>query len=182
MSQETVSAFFLPFRLHFVFSLTVPKSSFLGLDLFFFGLFFFLPFFFFLRFGLTSRIFGFLPLSLNSGFSGFVFTGNLHSNVSQRPNRNRWRKSDSFSNSKSSGNKSRLFCHWYHSPSTPKWAFYKCIFSNYLKWTLFVHLLDSVAWFVPEICHFEIDWSEFHVSKHGKNGHPPSSRWRCKLS
>ena len=79
-------------------------------------------------------------------------------------------------------NKSRLFCHWFYSLSNQNWNFYKCIFSNYLKWTLSVLLLDSVAWFVPEICHFEIDWSEFHVSKHGKNGHPPSSRWRCKLS
>ena len=82
----------------------------------------------------------------------------------------------------SSENKSRLFCHWFYSLSNQNWNFYKCIFSNYLKWTLSVLLLDSVAWFVPEICHFEIDWSEFHVSKHGKNGHPPSSRWRCKLS
>ena len=82
----------------------------------------------------------------------------------------------------SSENKSCLFCYWFYSLSNQNWNFYKCIFSNYLKWTLFVLLLDSVAWFVPEICHFEIDWSEFHVSKHGKNGHPPSSRWRCKLS
>ena len=70
----------------------------------------------------------------------------------------------------------------FNSHSTQNRNIYKCMFSNSLTWTLSVLLLDSVAWFVPEICHFKIDWSEFHVSKNGQNSHPPTSRLRGKLS
>ena len=43
-----------------------------------------------------------------------------------------------------------------------------------------VLLLDSVAWFVEEICHFKIDWSEFQVGKDRKKG--THSHWNAGIN